>query len=497
MEYTPSEFIQWWTGEESPVIGYWKKKQTTWSQEIKTGIDLYYHVQEHDLELLQEIATKEEKSMRNVRGRKVTCTRIFGLVLDIDVGDKGHGKSYYPTVADALSDALDTKPSAVVFSGIGLHVYYKLSEPFVVTDIDKDALWLKRWGKSVQMEYAYDTDPVYDVSRVMRFPGSTHKNTKEVEILFLNKDLTFDKEELKIRSLDDLKYKSAQLSQLFNNEIPGMTDPSRVCFRLAASLLAKGWSDQQIRYVMIQWRMNHAPTMKLDRSDDWYQRTIDAARDGVMTDVGTPLDLLALIVTESASVPNPVMSFFKMMFSETASIRKETPKVGKDYKAGAPVYIIDTGDADIVFASRILVSFSLFRNLILDHTGVMLPTMKALGGSWSAFVQAFVIECNKEISSSFASEEAFVAESVFEYFNDAAEGEIKDVRSLRSIEPPIIHSTNGLVSFRSTNMLGWVNQTLGVKISAQAISGVLHSLGCERKSGGIWSISHERIKNSL
>lgn len=494
MKYTPEEFIKWWTGEESPTIGYWQNKLTKWSKAIKTGTDLYFHVQEHDLEKLGRIAADEGKTMACVRGRKATCTRIFGLVLDIDVGDKGTDKEYYPDLDSAKRAAAETKPSAIVASGGGLHVYYKLSEPIVVDDIEKEAAWLKRWGKSMQMEYAYDTDPVYDVSRVMRWPGSKHKNGNTVEVLAMGGPL-YRKSQMTFKSMDDLKYKSPQLSQLFNNQVPGMKDASRVCFRLASALLAKGWSDNAVRHALVQWRMQHAKDMKLNRSDDWYQRTIDAARDGKMTETESPIELLTFIVTEATSVPEPVLTFFRMLFNSTAEIRKETPKVGKDYKAGAPVYVINTGEADIVFPSRVLVSFSLFRNLILDHTGVMLPTMKSIGGRWESFVQAFVSECENRTSSSFASDEAFVAESIFEYFHDAAEGDKGSVRTLRSIDPPIVHKENGVVTFRSSNMLGWVNQTLGVKISAQAISGVLQSVGADRKAGGMWEISDERISN--
>lgn len=115
---------------------------------------------------------------------------VRSFYLDIDAGDKKHAKhpaGTYPTQADAR-DALATwckttglTPTFTLSSGEGLHVYFALTEDITPEAWKPTAENLKR----LCVEHGLKADPVVtaDVARILRPPGSKHKNGKTVTIL--------------------------------------------------------------------------------------------------------------------------------------------------------------------------------------------------------------------------------------------------------------------------------------------------------------------------
>ena len=88
-------------------------------------------------------------------------------------------------VVDALSDVLDLPCAAVVHTGNGVHAYWRVrdseQDPANVTDRNRHGIGelLSRWGGLVQriadsVEPGAGIDPVYDLARILRLPGSTN-----------------------------------------------------------------------------------------------------------------------------------------------------------------------------------------------------------------------------------------------------------------------------------------------------------------------------------
>jgi hypothetical protein len=88
-------------------------------------------------------------------------------------------------VVDALSDVLDLPCAAVVHTGNGVHAYWRVLDseqnPATVTDRNRYGIGelLSRWGGLVQriadsVEPGAGIDPVYDLARILRLPGSTN-----------------------------------------------------------------------------------------------------------------------------------------------------------------------------------------------------------------------------------------------------------------------------------------------------------------------------------
>lgn len=118
------------------------------------------------------------------RGDASQITRLKALWADLDFKDSGLGNAESSKeVIDMLSDMLNAHPSAVVFSGYGLQPYWEV-EDGEITDNNRVYMMglLKRWGQFVQRVASISgghVDPVYDLPRVLRAPGT--KNYKQAD----------------------------------------------------------------------------------------------------------------------------------------------------------------------------------------------------------------------------------------------------------------------------------------------------------------------------
>ena len=85
-----------------------------------------------------------------------------------------------------LSTILNTRPSAIVLSGNGLQPYWPIED--VVTGLDAMAL-LRRWGRLVRhvaSKHGGKVDSVYDLTRILRIPGSlNHKDSPAKSVVCL------------------------------------------------------------------------------------------------------------------------------------------------------------------------------------------------------------------------------------------------------------------------------------------------------------------------
>lgn len=117
----------------------------------------------------------------NGRGDASQVTRLKALWADLDFKESGlQDAEAAKTVIELLSGMLNSDPSAIVFSGYGLQPYWEI-EDGNITEANRVyvAGLLKRWGSLVQRVASIEgghVDPVYDLPRVLRAPGSfNHK----------------------------------------------------------------------------------------------------------------------------------------------------------------------------------------------------------------------------------------------------------------------------------------------------------------------------------
>jgi hypothetical protein len=122
---------------------------------------------------------------RGEDGTKTGVCRISALWADLDAKDGYTRESRLKQLAD-----LPYHPSVMVWTGGGWHAYWLLKKPAESPEeLDLAELVMRHLAKGL------DSDPVHDLSRIMRVPGtSNHKYGKPrpVELEHLDPDCRYD-----------------------------------------------------------------------------------------------------------------------------------------------------------------------------------------------------------------------------------------------------------------------------------------------------------------
>ncbi|MCA9167404.1 MAG: hypothetical protein KDB23_07030 [Planctomycetales bacterium] len=181
------------------------------------------------------------------------------------------------------------EPTVIVSSGSGIHAYWKLSEPFVISD-RSDRL---RFEVMLQRFYAdIGSDSVFDVSRVLRLPGTLnykawhHSGSSPLpcRLLHANSDnyaiATFDrwfhettKHAVLLPRKRQLDVKNRRIAEQIVASLDFNTpDRSRRDFAVIAALLRAGISDRWAIYELVKSKSKFK-----DREPDYFERTYKAA----------------------------------------------------------------------------------------------------------------------------------------------------------------------------------------------------------------------------
>jgi P4 family phage/plasmid primase-like protien len=125
------------------------------------------------------VAAKGRSSEQNI-------TRLSALYADLDFKDTGLGDlTATLDVIDDLSGHLGYQPSAIVYTGNGIHPYWPILDGEINDENRSEAATrLKRWGalvKATAKARGGDADSVYDLARILRVPGSTNFKGAPIE----------------------------------------------------------------------------------------------------------------------------------------------------------------------------------------------------------------------------------------------------------------------------------------------------------------------------
>jgi len=253
------------------------------------------------------------------RGAADGVLAVPGVWIDLDIAGATHGdvkKNYFPDQAQALAflAALPLRPSLIVASGGGLHVYWIFRELWVFEDdaerADAAAL-VEGWQAYIRAKAkaaGYDVDPTADLSRILRIPGThNHKASPPLRVEILESTgerytqgdfaewtaptksdlpgaagtLTVDPNAAAPRAkLEALLQNDSRFRLTWENKRPDLSDqsPSGYCLALANIAVGAGLSDQEVCNLLVQWRREHGATPKYP---GWYARTIAKAREAL------------------------------------------------------------------------------------------------------------------------------------------------------------------------------------------------------------------------
>lgn len=140
------------------------------------------------------IGTREEDFPEHRRGGSVDVAELAGLVLDIDIKDPCRMSENLPaTEAEAMDfvSELPFTPSRVVHSGHGLQAWYLFDKPIAVSTQSqkvKGSRMLKGLVDLVNIKAApkgWKFDPVGDLARVMRIPGTFNRKSNPAPVRLL------------------------------------------------------------------------------------------------------------------------------------------------------------------------------------------------------------------------------------------------------------------------------------------------------------------------
>jgi hypothetical protein len=184
-----------WDGDDPPKNPPWGGIATKTAKEFMKALD-WVRAQKRTRDIYFCLSLQSQRRT-NKRGRVVAARSqknalaLKAIWLDIDVKDSPSG---YATLGEAI-DALTTfrkavklpPPSALVFSGGGLHVYWISDRPLGPAEWRKYAEGLK--AAAIKFGLKCDTCCTVDSARVLRVPGTLnykrHPNNRPVSLRWL------------------------------------------------------------------------------------------------------------------------------------------------------------------------------------------------------------------------------------------------------------------------------------------------------------------------
>lgn len=259
------------------------------------------------------------------RGKMEDVEYLTCLWMDGDVKD-----GCFETKEDAIAAAraMPLQPSLLTSSGKGIHAFWIFKRALSLVNADERALvyeLLKRWQTVVcrtAEERGGKVDKgTFDASRVMRVSGTWHAKVQpptatyiieqsEVRYTYEDFDAVLPALPTPPRSIakgpgttpsvividgdlqldPDAQPPFAKFEALMSNDMRfaktwkrdrrdlADTSASAYCLALANGAVGAGWGDQEITDLLIAWRRKYGEDLKLNRSDNWYARTIEKAR---------------------------------------------------------------------------------------------------------------------------------------------------------------------------------------------------------------------------
>lgn len=145
------------------------------------------------------LATRETDLGQWTRGGDKDCHHLTSMWVDLDIMGDNHkaqqsGKRLAPDIpaANEVIAQCPIPPSVVVHTGGGLHAYWMIDRPLSTTEAH---LLLSQWAglwKDISAETGYLIDPVWDLARMLRVPGTTNpKNGAPCNLASADWDLRY------------------------------------------------------------------------------------------------------------------------------------------------------------------------------------------------------------------------------------------------------------------------------------------------------------------
>ncbi len=361
------------------------------------------------------------------RGLASDVRSITSVWADVDYGETHAKEGTPPSIIEAMKvvERISLKPSIVIDSGYGLHIYWLLKEPLLAKD---DATTISRRFGATVLECArclsFTVDSVHDISRVMRVPGTTNYKHGAAKVVAFLKDysmplMRYDLPDIEVILVDESVSKANKTATVHVSAVilnlsraPSVklieamctndpkdkktwekkrTDladqsPSGYDMALAHIGAKMEMTDQQIADLIIGWRVKHGVDSNKALRQQYIQSTIAKARiarkkDSAIQKLAQSVAVPAgkgqtLTAGERQDLLDTLSQTFGVKISRWVQHGQERAEFSLVLEDGTDLLIGDMSD---------VLKQQSFRTRLLESTaGVMLPSLKPK--AWTAVI---------------------------------------------------------------------------------------------------------------
>ena len=461
----PRQFLAALWGENPPgMLNIWMlpDQKSSWYPDLeKVNRDMQQHLHE---EVYTGVAlAKKEGTRFNTRSRvkEVDAAAIPGVWADIDVfhpSEKVHKEKSLPSTVEQAQEVmakLPHSPTLIVDSGHGLQYWWLLEEPWVFRDqgeweqARRMTQWWHRITKELFNTMGWNTDSVFDLSRIMRLPGTFNNKIPE------------ERKEVTVIKADGPRYSLNQFAELVPENFaasvppadsggagrirtgkkggkkggnsqtvtggglvlsadaePSLTrfeallkadpkvrltwehkrsdlkdqSPSAFDMALANASVRADWPDQEVANLMIAFRRKHSFDLKL--RIDYYARTIRKAKESLERDhVLTELEDTDEDISSSTDETTDQRDASEIL--EPVSILLGINILAVERFPASPAsYVLKTDKGDVeIEDTEDLFSPAKVRVEIADATKAVIPLTKDVRKRWDSVVKRLLDAC--------------------------------------------------------------------------------------------------------
>lgn len=441
-------------------------KRSSWFDTIEEAA-IYIERVKKDKDVYVEMSLSDR--MFQGRCKAEDSAGIPGVWIDLDCAAEGRSKTGVFTDKNEALDfikVLPIKPTIVINSGGGFHVYWLFKEMWIFDRSEERAnasLLVKGWLEAVRLRAAAvgrEIDSVGDLARVMRVPGTfNHKDTRNRRLCYIEsiddsqrynpqeieECTSFDekewaevKESLGVGGAknsesnydfkllqnavpppgkwDALKDLDPRVELSFNHTRKDFTaDSSASAYDLSLAAFAAqvDWSDQEIVNLLIASRRANHCDLKLSRHD-YYRNTILVARKNHRYDQAN--EELSTVEINKDNPEEPAHPGGPNVIDVLESLLLFRLKKVIKYLASEPIYYLETDQGNIAIGEvGNLITQTAFRKKVAALTGIYIPLKSP--AKWSKIAQLLLDLCVPETLGEDSTEIGQIDEWVDDYLD--------------------------------------------------------------------------------
>ena len=514
-----TNFLTKWFGEvpERMALNLWTEDRTSrWYYHIPRQTEINSLVKK-ELNVYFGLCLGPQGLGKHNRVTAATVTMMPGLWLDLDYGPNHQKKNLPATLEEVLAavDELPVKPSMIVHSGNGIHVYWKFKEAVIFDTMEERQqmeLLNRRWHQLVKNRWSskgWGMDSVWDLARVLRVPGTLNlKGAEPIEVTLLydgdevyNPD-DFDpwlpeitEEEAKSGTLEThkcgdlilrldaappmhkfeaLRENNENFATTWDHKRRNLKDTSPSGYDMSLALFAAraGWTEQEICDLLIFHRVKWNNEPDLHRGDK-YRTTIGRALEATKDDRA-----VSQLQSEAPENETPEQKRKRVLgiLSDTFAI--EVVRLCK-FNSDPPTYTITVRMADGQLREMTLgtvdklISSALFQKCMAATCGKRLPDYK--GAQWHIISQHLLDSCEEIDMGEEATPAGEMRAIIREYL--PMNKPVLDINKAATRQMPFFKG--GRLHVWASHIASWMTMTMRGRLDKSTLCRMLVQAGAE------------------